>query len=463
MVCGRRADWRAVAPSVGVSGTTLSTEPANSFSATKRTAAFTICIVKVLVAVAMLSVMSADAVADERTILRLRGWIDAVDTHAAGDTDRALAVVTAWTYDDLELMRPYVEALVLAPSEGNSDRSKRRRRLARDDTPVLAELTRSLQSRGDFDVFRKRAAMLHTDAAILGPGPEVVSPPSPLAPRSMQDAERRVIVKSLDGQVQYFEQQNLHWELAMDVLDSLPAKPARDPFVGDWYRAVGAYFAQERRFADAMVHFDRARELVPDHAGVLYGEACLQETLGAPRIQNYVRVTTLPNGLFIEGVSSPQTHYRRAESLLRKALAGDPDLVEASLRLGRVLTRQDRSEEALPHLRKAIASATSSATTYYAHLFMGDAAQALGRPDEARRHYEHAIAVFPESQAAPLALGFVLRSLGDRAAARSAIDPALNPLPRSADDDPWWQYYDGDAGQVGRLLEALRAPFMKPR
>ena len=249
----------------------------------------------------------------------------------------------------------------------------------------------------------------------------------------------------------------------MDVLDSLPAKPARDPIVGQWYRAIGAHFARERRFADAMVHFDRARGLVPEHPGVLYGEACLQETLGAPRIQNYVRVTTLPNGLFIQGVSSPQTHYRRAESLLRKALAADPELVEASLRLGRVLTQLQRHDEALPHLRKAIASATDPAMTYYAHLFMGDATQALGQLDEARRQYENAIAIFPDSQAARLALGFVLRSLGDRAAARAAIDPALAPSPRSPDDDPWWDYYDGDAGQVERLLAELRAPFTKPR
>ena len=74
-------------------------------------------------------------------------------------------------------------------------------------------------------------------------------------------------------------------------------------------------------------------------------------------------------------------------------------------------------------------------------------------------------AVFPQNslQAARLALGFVLRSLGDRAAARAAIDPALNTSPRNPADDPWWDYYDGDAGQLERLLEELRAPFSRPR
>ena len=349
---------------------------------------------KLVGVIVVLLLTSADARADERTILRLRGWINAVDAHAAGRADSALAVVTAWTYDDLELMRPYVEVLVLAPSARNSERVKRRRRLGRDGS-AIGELTRSLESRGDFDVFRKRAAMLHTDAAMLGSLPLVVTPPTPQQRADREQGERRVDVKSFDGQVTHFELRNLHWEFAMDVLDSVPAKPARDAFVGRWYRAIGAYFARERRFSDAIVHFDRARDLVPDDAGVLYGEACLQETLGAPRIQDYVRVTTLPNGLSILGVSSPQTHFRRAEALLRKALAADPQLVVASLRLGRVLTRLQRPDEALTHLRTTIARATDPETTYYGHLFAGDAAEALGDVDAARRHYENAIAVFP--------------------------------------------------------------------
>jgi tetratricopeptide (TPR) repeat protein len=417
--------------------------------------------VKLAGAIVALLLTSADVGADERTILRLRGWIDAVDSHAAGQTDPALAVVTAWTYDDLALMRPYVEAVVLAPPDRNRDRVSRQRRIRREISAIL-ELTRSLQSRGDFDVFRKRAAMLHTDAAMLGSEAALITPPPATLP-SRPENDQRLIVKSLDGQIQHFELPNLHWELAMDVLDSLPPKPARDPIIGDWYRAIGAYFVRERQFADAMLHFDRARRLVPDHPGVLYGEACLQETLGAPRIQNYVRVTTLPNGMFIDGVSSPPIHYRRAESLLRKALVVNPALVEASLRLGRVLTRLERNEEAVPYLRHVIASETDPAITYYAHLFLGDATGTLGQLDEARRQYENAIAIFPDSQAARLALGFVLRSLGDRPAARAAIDPALEASPRSPDDDPWWEYYDGDAGQVDRLLEELRAPFTRPR
>lgn len=406
-------------------------------------------------------VMSGSLVADDRDILRLRGWIDAVERHSAGQSDEALGVVTAWPHEDLERMRPYIEALVQAPTQDNAARVRRRRN-SDINTTTVGELTRSLMFRGDFDDFKRRAAMLHTDAAILGSAPLVVAPPMRLEQTYSLQAARRVDVKSVDGQTTHFELQNLHWELAMDVLDALPAKPARDAMVGQWYRAVGAYFAREQRFADAQRHFDRARDLVPDDPGVLYGEACLQETLGAPPVQDYVRVTTLPNRLIIVGVDSPSTHLRRAETLLRRSLAADPSFVEASLRLGRVLARQEKHDEALSHLQKAQQS-DDRATAYYGHLFAGDVDLALGKIDEARRHYEYAIAVFPESQAARLALGSVLRSAGERAAALTAIDPMLRTLSRGPDDDPWWEYYDGDAAQVSRLLETLRAPFTRPR
>lgn len=406
-------------------------------------------------------VLSDGLVADGRDILRLRGWIDAVARHSAGQSDEALAVVTAWPYADLERMRPYIEALVEAPTQDNPARVRRRRN-GGVDTTAVGELTRSLLVRGDFDDFKRRAVMLHTDAAILGSAPLIVTPPTRPERRYSRQAARRVDVKSFDGQTTHFELQNLHWELAMDVLDALPAKPARDAMVGQWYRAVGAHFAREHRFADAQRHFDRARGLVPDDPGVLYGEACLQETLGAPPVQDYVRVTTLPHGLVIVGVDSPSAHFRRAEALLRRSLAANPSFVEASLRLGHVLARQEKHDEALTHLQKAQQS-EDPATAYYAHLFAGDAHQALGRLDDARRHYEHAIALFPESQAARLALGSVLRSTGDRAAALAAIDTMLGTPSRGPDDDPWWEYYDGDGAQVDRLLEVLRAPFTRPR
>jgi tetratricopeptide (TPR) repeat protein len=413
-----------------------------------------------LLAVMLIATLSG-ASENERAMAMLHDWVRFVDEHTAGETDAALDRVTAWTYNDLELLQAYVEALTEVPLNTHS-LAARRRQITRIDLAEIKERTKDLQRRGDFDRFRKRAAILHTDAAILGAAPVVVDPPAPREQRSpwlRGEPQPRVDVKSFDGRVESFARANPNWQYAMSLLESLPAAPRRDRFVAQWYRAVGAHFATERNYADAVGHFERAQLVVPDDPLVLYGEACLQETLGAPRIQTYVRVTTLPNGLVIRGVSSSQTHLRRAESLLRKALAGDSHFVEANLRLGRVLTQLKRYDEALPYLQAAIADSQDRTVTYYAHLFSGDAALALGRLPDSKLSYEIAVALYPDSQASRLGLAAALRAAGDRPAALAAMARTLTAAAASRErDDPWWDYYLGDAANVDRLIQELWEP-----
>ena len=418
-----------------------------------------------VLALAVALAASPLAAQDQAAILKLRVWIGAVDQHRAGEVDASVEVLTAWTYNDLEAMRPSIEFLVMAPLQSNSERAARRKRLSGADRAAIDEVRRGLVARGDFTTFRKRAAILHTDTAMAGEEPRVVNPPRAFPGRNPSANQgRRVDVLSLDGRLEGFELSNPHWDYARDMLDSLPMQPARDPIVAEWSRTVGAYFASERNYSDAITHFAWARTAARDDPLVLYGEACLQETLGAPRIQDYVRVTTLPNGLKILGVESPQTHLRRAETLLRKSLASSPRFAEANLRLGRVLTQSQKHEEALLFFRTAIAESHDRALIYYAHLFSGDAEFSMGREADARSSYERALAVFPDAQAAQIGLAAVISAGGNREAALAAMLPTLTKAPAfRTGDDPWWDYYDGDAANLEILLDGLRAPFVSAR
>jgi tetratricopeptide (TPR) repeat protein len=409
----------------------------------------------------LITAMLAGSSDNERAMRMLGEWIIAVDRHAPGDSDAALERVAAWSIDDLALLRGYVEVLSDLPND-SPQRASRRRAISGNDMAAIRMRTKELQARGDFNAFLKRAAILHTDAALLDPFILLATPPPAKNPRSARqrdEPERIVDVISADGRVESYKIASPNWQIAMDLLEALPAKPARDPIVAQWYRAIGAYFAKQDNRADAIRHFDRARRVVPDDPGVLYGEACLQETLGSPDIQNFARLADLPGGMVITGVEAPQSHFRRAEALLKRALAAKPDFVEARLRLGHVLVEQKEFEAALPHLGHVVREAADPLLIYYAHLFAGDAAFALGRLSESQASYERAIASHPESQAARLGLAAALRAAGNREAALDAAMATLTVEPgtRDSEHDPWWEYYNGDAANVEHLMRELRA------
>jgi tetratricopeptide (TPR) repeat protein len=330
----------------------------------------------------------------------------------------------------------------------------------------MTAIREAMTARGvmDFDTFRRRAAVLHTDAALLGDPPVVTRQPVPNKSAGLPlKGERRINVRSFDGRFESLEYSNPHWDLAMDMLDALPASP-RDPFVGQWYAAIGTHLVQRRNFADALVHFDRARPLVPDDPRVLYSEARLHEALGSPRIQNYIHVTVPANGMSIQRVGSARTELRHAEELYQRALDGDPSFTAVRLRLGRVVMRQQRWDEGLRLVQQALKETGDKTLGYYGNLFAGDAELALGNTDDAQRSYERALTLFPDSQSARLGLAAALDGAGEREESVAAILPTLTKRPEGrADDDPWWVYYDANLTEADAELARLRAPFREAR
>ena len=402
---------------------------------------------------------------DPRTVRMLDEWIVAVDQHTPGQRDAALDHVAGWSLDDIDRLRGYIEVFS-GVRNNTASRAFRRRAISGDDMASIRERANEMQARGGFDRFLKRAAILHTDAALVDPFITLDAPPKrkPRGARLLGEPEPIVDVISADGRVDSYKIANPNWQIAMDLLETLPAMPARDPIVAQWYRAIGAYFAEQDNRADAVRHFARARTVVPDDPGVLFGEACLEETLGSPSIQNFARLARLPNGMRLTAIASPRTHFTRAEALLKRALAAKPDFVDARLRLGHVLVELEEYEAALPHLTQVIAASQDPAMLYYAHLFAGDAAFALDRFAESRESYHRAIGTHPESQAARLGLAAALRAAGDRGAALEAAMATLTspPQERNSDDEPWWEYYKGDAANVGRLMRELHAAVPRP-
>lgn len=141
---------------------------------------------------------------------------------------------------------------------------------------------------------------------------------------------------------------------------------------------------------------------------------------------------------------------KSAESAYRDAIAADPTLAEASLRLGRVLTLQARRDDAHVALARAAELTADARWRYLALLFRAAAYEAAGNMDAAEPSYRGALALWPSSHAARMGLSRIRAERGAWDEARTELEGIGLTTPEGA--DPWWAY---DFGQAWRLESGL--------
>jgi tetratricopeptide (TPR) repeat protein len=150
-------------------------------------------------------------------------------------------------------------------------------------------------------------------------------------------------------------------------------------------------------------------------------------------------------------------HLREAEKDYRAALAADGGLVEARLRLGRVLLLLGQTAAARAEITQVLGEARDPALRYLGLLFRGRLLEAASEFTEAVRSYREAAALFPEAQAARMALGHALDHLGDLGASRAELGRAVvDGAPLFERPDPWAAYPYGQSRRAESLLATLK-------
>jgi hypothetical protein len=391
---------------------------------------------------------------------RLREWLSAVDRHEPGARDAAAIAVGSWRRDQLDVLFLDVRSLLLLISATGGPMSvgglpgftngefKQLQFLALQVLPSRANRLRT------------RGAMLHADVALLPPSGEpilAVPPTTTSRDRSRVGPGPSILVS--DGRQLGMQDAGLHWDFGRTLLDTVTPDPPRDEIVRLWYQATAAWQTLHHQFTYVVPHLARARVIFPTDARILLLSGGVYEMFASPRIQEFIRTTALPGGVVID-VPSERANLRRASAFYRRAVELDPDLMEARIRLGRVLGLQGRHEEAILELRRVNAAVGSSLLSYYTALFLGASEEALGRSDRARQRFETASGLYPLAQSPYLALSRLAWSVGDRAGALRAIQPVLTfSANEDAREDPWWQYYDGTGRDAEAWLDRLRGLF----
>jgi tetratricopeptide (TPR) repeat protein len=412
---------------------------------------------------------------------RLQQWLDAVEQHDLGTADAPLMRVASWDRNTLWRVWQDVGAIVSLVREPDIGvfytpiepepfsgifrvaQPKPRMRVTpygRDEITRLRLIAKEVTERGGEDRMLKRGAALHLDIVMLDAGQSAVPDPS------RQPRSSTIMLFLADGQQTGVDDAGVQWEMGRRLLDKARPKgtrklgndPGADETVRLWYLVANAYM-QATEQMDAW-HVDRSVQLFPRDPEMLFLAACAREMFGGPQIQNVLQSTTLSRDLF-SLVGSEGDELRKAERLFRDSLERDPTRTEARIRLGRVLGRRGRHEEAIVELRRATMATENRLLLYYGHMFLGTEAAALDMVDEARSEYERAGELYPLAQSPRLALSALAARIGDRAEALSVIAPVLSGDEPQLADDPWWSYYTSQTRDLEGVVAALREAVQK--
>jgi VWFA-related protein len=234
-------------------------------------------------------------------------------------------------------------------------------------------------------------------------------------------------------------------EAAADLLigeRQLVARPIEpDDFERLWLWTALASFESMTRPAYAEPFIKAALVRMPDEPRLVLGRAFLRDQ------QSPVGVLEQPD---------PSVDARIAEvSALYDAAMKFPDTAaEARVRKAWFLHRNAHHDEALTLLNEAKPRATDPVLIFWLDLFRGQVLESLGRNAEAITAFRAAVAAFPRSQSANVALMNALVRAGARDDAK-AIAERIQTL-GGGDDDPYWMYWSGDFRFYSAAMSRLR-------
>jgi tetratricopeptide (TPR) repeat protein len=419
-------------------------------------------------------------------------WVQAVHKHVPGSPDESVAVVRRLTYQDRVEMNAGIDLFfdALEQRKVNTGGNK-----AAESVVAIAHGAGMPDPKG----FYERAAILHTDAVVFGERFEqapdrTIPPPTDRRRRSSADSRgsfsfpardgtapplltNTSFVAHRDGEVLGTAFANWNWVFARSLLDRVVnsfaegavgscrgaectggaraslASASSEPFIGAWYHATAAYMLADGLYGDATDHLHRAGEVLPNDARIAFDRASYAEILGLPPHQ--VLLADSKPGLNPRVPPLDKTNAE-AEDLFRRAIELDPSLVEARVRLGRLLEVRGAHAEALAELKTALAANPKPIVTFYAHLFAARASQALGDIRGAAVHYDAALALYPHAQSALLGVSQAALLAADVPAAIAPIE-RLGAASARFEADPWRAYQLAAGRDVNELMHQLWA------
>jgi tetratricopeptide (TPR) repeat protein len=335
-------------------------------------------------------------------------WVQLVRRYARGDRAGAVAGLAAWSETALGRQVAAVEDAAHA-----TERCPRCPSLL-DGLPLRA------------------AVMLHWER-------DRADRPTP-APREVEQARRCPGVTAV---------------LAVRLARVMARDAGGSDFARRFFRVVVRSCQWDACFADAERWAGDAIQLFPADAELLLDRGSVREevaTIGWPWT---ARASDGADAAAVDDMARRE-RLEQARQDLAAAVAIDPRLSLARLRLARVLWRLGEPEPARGHLEAALSSPGPVELLYLAHLFLGRVHQDAGRLQPAASEYRLARELRPTAPSARTALSSVLLAAGDAGGAKGVLRSGLEGAGRRPERDPFWDYLVLNAAGLDELEGALR-------
>jgi tetratricopeptide (TPR) repeat protein len=223
-------------------------------------------------------------------------------------------------------------------------------------------------------------------------------------------------------------------------------------FVRDWYLLLVAFQHGRAEIGWSRAYLDEALKSFPKDSHLTLARASGHEMLSDLSTGYIDHVDA--SGRFIRQSSiDADDELREALRYLEQAVALEPALMEARLRLGRLLYRRGDFDRAAKELEVARQLAWLDELRYLALLFRGMVEAARGSYDQADRTYTAALGLLPTGQTAAIAkaeTAYLRGRVGEAAAITQAT------LQQTKKADPWWNYMTGEYWHFEHRLEWIR-------
>jgi tetratricopeptide (TPR) repeat protein len=374
----------------------------------------------------------------------LDAWRAAIESHAPGRQDSAVTLVARWSRSDLE--------------------------------GVLEQLERTVAVSDQARLLR-RAIVLHTDLLVLLRGPSGYDLPA--------DEDRSVGLVA-DAIQMGVRRGTVQWEFVRRLVDRLHEatsdRAEADEFVRLWYRATAAFLESWEDWPESDAHLAAAKRLLGEDPVLLLYEGTIHEAYAGPAIQSLeapkelrppepVRFATgsifsVPNlqraaAKAVWVFQSADVETQEAARLFRQAIAKDPRLAEARVRLGHVLGMRGRPGEAAGELQQGIDLAASPLLRYWGLVFLGREQRRLGNDREAADAFARASALYPDAQSPRIGLSQIAYDRGDRDGALRDFQAIFTARTDRDFGDPRLVYGHTHVPGADAWLAELRTSFLR--